>query len=143
MSLSRITLASRRSIHLGELRLSSTYGGLLEGAPSARVSESVIEGRLRAASRAYPGFPVHLIPPERTYPGGTAARGEPVERLPAVACIGFFDSTEIDPANDDGWHYSLLAVVWFQHTANVPVDGNVLPGLRDLPWEQLARDFED
>lgn len=143
MALSSLTLTSRRSISLTDLRLSSTYGGLLEGVPTREVNDRMISSRLNAARRAYPSFPVHLIEPERTLTGGEGLRGEPVERLPPVACTGVFDSTEIDPAHDDGWWYSLLTVVWFQSTNEVPGRDYAPPGLLDLNWDELARDFVD
>lgn len=38
MTLARITLDSGRDIELTELKISSTYGGLLEGYPNARMA---------------------------------------------------------------------------------------------------------
>lgn len=143
MALSSLTLLSHRTIRLTELRLSSTYGGLLEGVPTREVNDRLIRYRTDAAQRAYPSFPVHLIEPERTLTGRESRRGEPVEELPAVACMGVFDSSEIDPAHDDGWWYSLLTVVWFQPTARVPGDGYVPAGLRELAWEEFAKDMVD
>ncbi|MFI0940509.1 hypothetical protein [Streptomyces sp. NPDC021020] len=142
-SLSRITLTSRRGIYLSDLRMSATYGGLLEGVPTAHVNDHIVDYRLRHARETYPDRPVHLIPPERTETGRTGFRGRPVEYLPPVVCLGSFDSTEIDPAHNDGWWTSLLVVVWFQQVAEVPSDTAGLPALRELAWEELARDFED
>ncbi|GGY85887.1 hypothetical protein CP967_24955 [Streptomyces nitrosporeus] len=143
MSLSCVTLSSRRTVSLVELRLSSTYGGLLEGAPTGRVNDRIIKGRLRVAEDAYPGWPVHLIPPERTGRGGTTRVGEPIEELPPVACVGMFHSGETDPAHRSGWYFSALVVVWFQPTADPPSDAHAPAALRGLAWEELARDFED
>ncbi|WP_399881812.1 hypothetical protein ACGH7X_04395 [Streptomyces sp. BBFR51] len=143
MSLSRITLSSRRSIALAELRLSSTYDGLLEGVPTKRVNEGIVAGRLRVAREAYPGWPVHLIPPELTETGRTTRLDEPIEHLPAVACVGAFESDEIDPAHDSGWYFSALVVVWFQHTPDPPSNDDAPAALRELPWQELAKDFED
>ncbi|MFE9817788.1 hypothetical protein [Streptomyces sp. NBC_00236] len=143
MPLSHLTLSSRRGIALTELRLRSTYAGLLAGVPTKQVNDRRIAHLLRTAQEAYPGRPVHLIPPEVTARGRTNHRGEPVEDLPPVACIGAFDSDEIDPAHNSGWYFSALVVVWFQATADPPTDDNAPPGLRSLPWDELARDFED
>ncbi|MFI6862926.1 hypothetical protein ACIBKZ_24045 [Streptomyces sp. NPDC050421] len=143
MSLSHLTLSSRRSIDLAELRLRSTYGGLLEGAPTQRVNERITAHLVRTAETAYPGRPVHLIPPETTARGWADHRGEPIEDLPAVACIGAFNSTEIDPAHNSGWYFSALVVVWFQPTPDPPTNDNAPAALRGLPWEDLARDLED
>lgn len=129
MALSDFTLTSRRWVRLTEVRMSSTYGGLLEGGPSRRVNAFIVGGRVRAAEAAYPDVPVHLI-----------ATGD-VEELPAVACVGHFESGEIDPAHDDGWHFSALVVVWFQPTTALPSGEDVDPALRGIAWDELARDY--
>lgn len=144
MALSSITLISRRTVRLTDLRLSSTYGGLLEGVPTKEVNDRIVRHRVDAARKAYGGhFPVHLVPPERTPTGERTRRGEPVEQIPTVACMGVFDSSEIDPAHDDGWWYSVLTVVWSQPEPRVPGPDWAPPGLRELAWEELARDFAD
>ncbi|WP_049568615.1 hypothetical protein [Streptomyces sp. SBT349] len=143
MSLGRVVLNSRRWIDLSEVRLSSTYGGMMEGYPTKRVNDFILRSRVRVAEEAYPGRPVHLVPPVIESPEQPAGRTrEPVEMLPAVACIGAFESSEIDPAHDSGWYVSMLTVVWFQPTADIPSEDGADPALRDLAWEELARDFE-
>ncbi|MFI7366422.1 hypothetical protein ACIBO4_30185 [Streptomyces sp. NPDC050149] len=143
MPLSHLTLSSRRGIALTELRLRSTYGGLIAGVPTQQVNERIVARLVRTAEDAYPGRPVHLIPPDVTARGGTSHRGEPIEDLPAVACVGMFDSAEIDPAHNSGWYFSALVVVWFQPTPDPPTNDNAPVGLRSLAWDELARDFED
>lgn len=143
MPLTRLTLPSRRSIALVELRLYPTYDGVLEGVPTPRFNERVVAGRLRAARSAYPHWPVHLVPPERTDSGRTTRLGEPVETLPAVACLGAFTSHGIDPAHNSGWDFSALVVVWFQATPDPPSDDDAPEALRGLAWEALARDLVD
>ncbi|MFJ4848643.1 MULTISPECIES: hypothetical protein [unclassified Streptomyces] len=142
MPLSRLILSSGRSIDLSELRISATYDGLLEGQPSQHVNDFIVSSRLRVAKEACPGRPVHLITPERTYPDTPVHLRHPLERLPAVVCIGAFDSSEIDPAHDNGWYSSALTVVWFQDTTEIPSGKNAHPQLLRLPWDELAEDFE-
>src|SRR5690606_9012684 len=60
MSLARVVLTSGREVNLSELRLSSTYGGLLEGYPCKPLNDLWIKGLLRSAAQAFPGAPVHL-----------------------------------------------------------------------------------
>ncbi|GAA3392727.1 hypothetical protein [Streptomyces roseoviridis] len=142
MSLSRIALSSGRSIELTELRMSSTYGGMLEGYPCARVNDMKVRGLRRQAADAFPAAPVHLIPPVRTYPDTTAGPFGPVEVLPSVACIGTFRSAAVAPALDPVLHGSALTVVWFQPHVDVPSGEDADPGLLGIPWEDLARDYE-
>ncbi|MGV9890153.1 hypothetical protein [Streptomyces sp. NPDC003395] len=142
MSLSRIVLSSGRSIELTELRLSSTYGGMLEGYPCRRVNDLKVSVLRRTAERAFPATPVHLIAPAREYPDRPAGPFGPVEVLPSVACIGAFRSSAIAPDHDPVLYRSSLTVVWLQPTLDAPSDGHADPALRDLPWEELARDYE-
>ncbi|MDT0547756.1 hypothetical protein [Streptomyces lonegramiae] len=142
MSLSCIVLSSARSIELSELRLSSTYGGMLEGYPCKPVNDLKVSSLLRAAERAFPTTPVHLVPPAREYPDQTAGAFGPVEVLPSVACIGTFRSTAIAPGHDRVLYRSALTVVWFQPTPDVPTGDAADLALRDIRWEELAQDYE-
>lgn len=142
MSLSCIVLSSARSIELFELRLSSTYGGMLEGYPCKPVNDLKVSSLLRAAERAFPTTPVHLVPPAREYPDQTAGAFGPVEVLPSVACIGTFRSTAIAPGHDPVLYRSALTVVWFQPTPDVPTGDAADLALRDIRWEELAQDYE-
>ncbi|MEU6212932.1 hypothetical protein ABZ891_23940 [Streptomyces sp. NPDC047023] len=141
MSLSHVILSSGRSIELTHLSMSSTYGGLLEGYPFKRLNDMKVGALRREAEREFPRAPVHLVPPVRAYPDHTGAFG-PAETLPAVACVGMFSSTTVDPALDPVLHHSVLAVAWFQSTATVPSGEDADPSLRDLPWPELARNQE-
>ncbi|QNP71689.1 hypothetical protein IAG44_21160 [Streptomyces roseirectus] len=143
MSLTRVVLLSGRSIELSDIRLSSTYGGMLEGYPCARVNDMRINGLLRGAERESPRTPVHLIDPPREYrDDGSKGPFGPVEILPAVACVASFRSSPVSPSLDPGLHRSALTVVWFQPTPQVPSGTDADKRLRALPWEGLARDDE-
>lgn len=142
MSLSRIILSSGRLVELAELRLSSTYGGMLEGYPCKPVNTMKTTGLLRTAERDFPSLPVHLVPPPLEYPDPTPRPFGPVEVLPAVACVGLFRSTAIDPGHDPVLYRSLLALAWFQPAPAVPSGEDADAGLREVRWEELAEDFE-
>ncbi|MGQ4728908.1 hypothetical protein ACUN3E_14745 [Streptomyces sp. Ju416(a)] len=138
MSLGHIVLLSGRSIRLTELRMSSTYGGVLEGYPCKRINDRKVSWVQRQAELAVPHTPVHLVPPLREYPDETAGAFGPVEVLPSVACVGVFDSTALDPAMDG----SALTVAWFQPAAEVPAGEDADLALRSIRWEELAQDYE-
>ncbi|MEU9353375.1 hypothetical protein AB0D65_20800 [Streptomyces griseoloalbus] len=142
MALARVVLASGRSVDLTELRMSSTYGGLLEGYPCKPLNDLTIDRLLRSAARGFPGAPVHLIAPAREYPDQYAGAFGPVEVLPAVTCVGSFRSEALDPAHDRALYRSRLTVVWFQPAPRVPSGCDAEPGLREVSWEQLATDDE-
>jgi hypothetical protein len=62
--------------------------------------------------------------------------------LPAVACVGAFYSTALDPEHDPVLYRSALTVVWFQPAPNVPSSNGADTALRDICWEELAEDYE-
>ncbi|WP_435175045.1 hypothetical protein [Actinacidiphila sp. bgisy145] len=138
MPLSRMVLSSGRSIDLTELRMSSTYAGVLEGYPSKLFNDRTVRRLRRRAEAAFPSAPVHLLPPTRSYPDGPAGPFGPVEVLPSVTCIGVFDSTVVSPALDPVLHRSTLTVAWFQPT---PSPEHADPALHTLPWDTLAGDY--
>ncbi|MFJ4844458.1 hypothetical protein [Streptomyces sp. NPDC088733] len=142
MSLAQIVLSSGRSIELTKLVMSSTYEGMLEGYPCKPINEMQVRGLQRQAERAFSFAPVHLVPPSPEYPESAAGAFGPVEVLPAVACIGVFRSTPVDPELDPVLNRSALTVAWFQPTPDVPSGEETDPALRDLPWEELAEDHE-
>ncbi|MFJ8653996.1 hypothetical protein ACIRNU_16800 [Streptomyces rochei] len=142
MSLTRVVLSSGRSVDLTELRLTPTYGGLLEGYPCRPVNDMRIKGLLHTAERMATTTPVHLVQPRREYPDQYAGAFGPVELLPRVACVGRFSSTALDPANDPVLHRSGLTLVWFQPTPRVPSACEAEPALREIDWTTLARDYE-
>jgi hypothetical protein len=62
--------------------------------------------------------------------------------LPAVACVGAFHSTALEPEHDPVLYRSALTVVWFQPAPNVPSSNSADPALCDIRWEELAQDDE-
>ncbi|MFB8000421.1 hypothetical protein ACFC4G_47715 [Streptomyces sp. NPDC056002] len=138
MSLGHIVLSSGRSIRLTELRMSSTYDGMLEGYPCKRINDLKVSWLQRQAERAFPSTPVHLVPPSREYPDETAGAFGPVEVLPSVACVGVFDSAALDPSMDG----STLVIAWFQPAPEVPAGEDADLALRSMHWEELAQDYE-
>ncbi|MES5819117.1 hypothetical protein [Streptomyces sp. RG80] len=142
MSLARVVLTCGRSVDLADLRFSSTYGGTPESYPCKPVNEMKIKDLLVAAEQAFPETPVHLVPPAREYPHQYAGAFGPVEMLPSVACVGTFRSAALDPAHDPVLYRSALTVIWFQPTTRVPSGCEAEAGLRDVVWDELARDYE-
>jgi hypothetical protein len=142
VSLSQIALSSGRLIELTELRMSSTYGGMLEGYPCKPINDVKVESLHRQAERAFPTTPVHLVPPSREYPDRTAGAFGPYEVLPPVVCIGAFRSTSVAPELLSYLHVSALTVVWFQTGLDAPSGKDADLVLRSIRWEELAQDYE-
>jgi hypothetical protein len=145
MTLARLVLESGRDIALSQVYLESTYGGLLEGYPSARINDWLLGALPDRAARRLPGAPVHVVEPVRTLPAeeesGRWPFGPP-ELLPAVLCVGRFDSHPVDPGLDPAWHESRLVIAWFQDEPTVPASGPAPAPLRVVRWGELAEDQE-
>jgi hypothetical protein len=62
--------------------------------------------------------------------------------LPAVACVGVFRSTALTPSRDPILYGSHLTIIWFQPHARVPSGCDAQEELREIAWEELARDYE-
>ena len=130
----------RGTIRLEEIETRLTYGGLIEGAPTASWNDRVIgRARERAAERF--GRPVYVLPPEREVSDDvTGFRGEPVEFMPALQCVGLFAGPPTPRAEGDWWTTE-LAVVWFQHAGETVIHPEAAARLYELPWDELAQDF--
>lgn len=142
MALAHMVLSSGRSIELSEIRMSSTYGGMLEGYPFQRWNDIKLEHLVKSAEKARPLGPVHLVEPARELPDLPAGGFGPVELLPAVTCVGSFTSHPIDPESASVLHHSALTVLWFQEAPVVPSEEAADHGLLGIRWNDLAKDFE-
>jgi len=146
VTLARISLASGRPVELTRLTIFSTYGGLLEGYPNARMNDALI-ARL-GSRREFPYFsvPAYVIAPPRSRPGIVAEPARmpfgPVEILPSVYCEGSFRSGPVDEDLDPVLHESQLIIVWFQDDLARPVTEFASTAVHGLAWDDLAEDCE-
>ena len=133
-----LTLKSGRVIHISRLRQYSTYGGLLCGFRNAAMaardtSQLIEEGRKIYSGEAY------LVAPEiarRAVNKRAVLRIE--ERLPGVACLAIWDSSEL-PGSDHV--YSALLVAWFQQSFG-DIDQAVLDEVAAIDWERHAMGWD-
>lgn len=141
LSLTRIVLASGRTVDLSDLHLTPTYGDMPETYPCRPVNEERISTLLDAAEHTPPAVPVHLIPPPREYPHQYAGALGPVELLPRVACVARLSSSPLNPAHDPSLYRSGLTVIWFAPAPHIPDPCNTHPALHTVDWPTLARDY--
>ncbi|TNY36777.1 hypothetical protein [Thermomonospora catenispora] len=129
----------RGVIRLVSIEMQMTYGGLIEGAPTASFNDDLIEGLRKRHTPSY------VVPPERTvHPQTTDLRDEPLETLPPVQCVGMFDGPPTPRAVGDWWR-TFLYVIWFQEPSDQIVHPRAAARMHDMPWDDLARDltFDD
>ena len=141
--LARVSLVSGRSIDLTGLEISSTYAGLLEGYPNARINDALLKHLGRRREFSYGSQPVHLITPLRSQPEPESVLPfGPMETLPPVYCQGSFRSAVIGQELDPVLYKSWLMVVWFQDDLARPVAEAVAAAVSGLAWDECAENYE-
>lgn len=129
-----------RSVALEELRQFQTYGGLLEGRPTKALNRERIKDILLRKENSRFGVHPILVPPKEIvthYPGDS---GNPFPRLPAVVCVGLFDSSEPSNNGEGGW--SGQVAIWFQDTFALPIDESVLQYFHHQSWADCAGSYD-
>jgi hypothetical protein len=109
-----------------ELEQHSTYRGLLDGGPTHRLNEQLLQDVI-----SFPGrIPTHLVrPTERPVEQRHPSPFDPLMFLPRRQCTGLFDA-------GGRW----LTIVWFQETWAPPIDSIVLEELQSLDFLAVAFD---
>jgi hypothetical protein len=125
-------LSSARLVWVVTFRYSGTYDSLLEGRPNAEVNKRIIDEHFRA-SRFRDWDKLFLLTPETR----TDDRGG--VHLPPICCCAELMSSPMKQQ----MHGSSLTVVWFAPPFFAePLASFVERSLKEVPWEQNARDFE-
>ena len=144
VTLATIVLASGRDVELTQLEIFSTYSGLLEGHPSARMNDMLLTRLARRPPSEYWTAPVHVISPprRRLEPAPKHEPFGPAEMLPLAYCRAHFQSHPVDDELNPVLHRSYLTVVWFQDELVAPVPEFVTAAVAGLSWLELAGDTE-
>ncbi|GAA2020596.1 hypothetical protein GCM10009839_16670 [Catenulispora yoronensis] len=141
MGLTSLRLTGGRSIDLISIEASRTYGGFLEGFPTAEINDHSLKRLREHLAHRYSHMGVHIIdPPRKIVSPARGPRDEPEELLPPIKCIGVFHSSPIDPARDDGFGISMLVIAWFQFELDLPFAAAARADLAAVAWDELARD---
>jgi hypothetical protein len=135
-----ITLKSGRNIQITNIRQSLTYGGLVEGLPTAETNRRMIE-RVLLEKYTKSDKPL-LIPPVevpiemdgQNYPFGKPAK------LPYVLCVARLES--IKAIKNPTFDFSALTVIWFQNEYAFPIEAEILTQIQDIDWDEYAFDFQ-
>jgi len=126
-----INLACGRVVHVDAFSVEPTYGGMLAGVPDKELNDEIIAAAL--LSEEWGERKTHLVEPVVI----TGKCGAPL--LPEWTCKAWLVCH--DPVeNGDG---SELVVVWFAYAVfDHPLNAVVANAAIDLPWDELAEDFE-
>ena len=125
-------LSSGRTVWAVRFHYHGTYDSLLEGRPNAGMNQRIIESDLKKA-RLRPNDPVLLLRPtqQSDVSGGVY--------LPAISCCAELMSLPMNAAMHGSW----LTVVWYASPFfDRPLASFVEESLKQIAWEENARDFE-
>lgn len=137
----------RLTLRLIDLKVTQTYGGLIEGAPCRSINDRKLQRiKERNSTRA-----VHLVEPPRITPPWARTSGSygpdrflgPMEVLPPLQCEGLFTGPATSkPVPPDFDHLTTeLLIVWFQDPSPSHIHPDLVPQILAVPWNDLAQDF--
>lgn len=128
---------SGRTLRLHVLDQHAIYSGLLEGIPTDRLNERIVNYAIEQAREKWKLEP-YLIEPvatpikiSRPYPFG-----EPM-KLPRICCKAFFSSSGDDPV-----HSFDLPIIWFQEDFAFPIEPDIEEMITQLDWREHAHEVE-
>ncbi|MFO1483676.1 MAG: hypothetical protein U1F71_10000 [Verrucomicrobiaceae bacterium] len=140
-----IELNAGVSITLKSLTQKLTYGGLLDGIPTAKINRDLIHNIIECLE-ASGSKPLLIQPGSKNFlrqPGDmdSIRFGRPAaDWLPMITCIGEFHSSL--PVRSPNMDASCLTVVWFQDEFAMPVSETVLESIKCIDWSVQASDYE-
>ncbi|MCE3228975.1 MAG: hypothetical protein K0S32_3526 [Bacteroidetes bacterium] len=137
------TVETDRTLYMKGLYQWETYSGLLEGLPTDKMNQGILENIAKDAKRHVPFCDaVYVIQPEQTpfpyerehpYPFG-----KPMS-LPDTVCVTNLYSLE--PVRNEDGEGSQLTVVWFQENYAFPIDVEIRDKIMQIEWSKVAESF--
>lgn len=128
-----IKLLDERVVWLRRIYIAETYECLLEGKPSSRTNEFVLQSYSVTAQRIWPGIPIQLLGRE-IYAANLGAK------LPRLIYCGYFYSP--NPARESTMIGSQLILSWFQDELSPLLSSKNNELLKRFDWTKLAQDFD-
>jgi hypothetical protein len=126
-----INLACGRVVHVDAFSVEPTYAGMLAGDPDKELNDEIIAAALLNAGQDE--RKTHLVEPVII----TSECGAPL--LPEWTCKAWLVCHNPIKKGDG----SELIVVWFAYVVfDHPLNAVVANAAIDLPWDELAEDFE-
>ena len=139
--MSSLTIENNHTAYITRIYQYPAYDGLIEGLPTRSMNRDIIKGAIESAPNYTGESAVYLIEPieqpleyDGQYPFGQPAT------IPSFACIAKFECRWV--SHDPDMDYSALTVVWFQAQYAFPVDELILEKIKQIPWSQVANEYE-
>jgi hypothetical protein len=133
----RFQLKDGTEVWIDWLNQACTYGGMLEGYPSLRLNELLVESRIDAVQERY-GCKLHVIDPiVRERPEKSPPGRDPWVELPRIECVAQLGSRSV------GEFGSRLVLLWYQPQFAMPILDYVLRRIHSLNWADTAESIDD
>ena len=136
-----LKIENNYSAYINGIYQYAAYAGLLEGLPTRSMNREIMKDAVETAPNYTHETAVHLIEPiehpleyDGQYPFGQPAT------LPPIVCIVRLKS--LDVFRDSAMDYSVLTVVWFQEKYAFPIDPLIIEQIEQIPWSQVAQEYE-
>ena len=133
-SMTPTLLRTGRRVNLNAFHATSTYGGVLEGRPNAKLNHQLMADAVEATARMWGRRATLVVPPRIEMVDGQV----PFPRLPSWTCMAWMMSD----AMDDRYFGSELVVIWYQHDLDVGIAELLKAHLADVQWEAQATDWD-
>lgn len=138
---SNLIIETDKVVTIKSINQWQTYGGLLEGIPTDKMNENIINRTKKEAQELSGMEEIYLIEPkqktieyEGKYPFGNPAS------LPPVTCVAelWFN----DVFRDTEKMFSSLCIIWFQEDYAFPIEKEILNKIKEIPYSKVCGEFD-
>tara|TARA_Y100000815_G_C12973061_1_gene361197 strand:+ start:92 stop:517 length:426 start_codon:yes stop_codon:yes gene_type:complete len=138
---SNLIIETNKNVTIKRIKQWHTYGGLLEGIPTDKLNERIIN-RTKKQAKEFSGMEeIYLIEPKQKpidydgkYPFGNPAS------LPGVTCIAELWHNDVFKNPDK--MFSSLCIIWFQEDYAFPIEENILNSIKEIPFSKICGEFD-
>ena len=138
---SNLIIKTNKDVTIKSIKQWHTYGGLLEGIPTDKLNERIIN-RTKKEAKEFSGIEeIYLIEPKQKpidydgkYPFGNPAS------LPGVTCIAELWHNDVFKNTDK--MFSSLCIIWFQDDYAFPIEEDILNKIKEIPFSKVCGEFD-
>lgn len=138
---SYLIIETNKEVTIKRIEQWHTYGGLLEGIPTDKMNERIIDRTKKETEEFFGMKEIFLIAPKQTpidydgkYPFGNPAS------LPGVTCVA--ELWHNDVFRDTDKMFSSLCIIWFQEDYAFPIEKDILSKIKEIPFSKICGEFD-
>ncbi|MGV7106843.1 hypothetical protein [Flavobacterium sp. U410] len=138
---SKLIIETNKEVTIKRIKQWYTYYGLLEGLPTDKMNERIIN-RTKKEAKEFSGLDeIYLIEPKQTLIDydGKYPFGNPVS-LPGITCIAELWHNDVFRNTDK--MFSSLCLIWFQEDYAFPIEKDILDKIKEIPFSKICGEFD-